>query len=463
MTRYALFSLMLSAAVAAQESAIEVVGPAREPGEALREQVGKGEDELLLFDVCYGVRQSVLRVHDVWREVELTRARGMRALLLAMQQRCRRGNDAATKECADVAAVATALLDPSGERATLTPAQRDELRDVEAGTEGSQRFLPAPVATDWCVAQPIGAYARDEAYAPLYRATVYVRWYREAWPRATRAAWQECAEASRSGDAAELTRAEQAWSILFGTALDASGVGKAVVSPDRAWLLIHKDDTASAGGKLAGLFAAVRMPAPVATSDGVLRLCHELAIARAADPLFAAMPSLQWQAKWSDAAAFAYVGLREVDGLAFGPGIVTAPPAPAVVVEPLPAVWEAVEWLQRRCDAAHDAVFPRAADAPSRRPWIADVVEALRLQQNGEDVPPALNERLQQHLLTAFGGADDGLGTAMRIEGIGGSLRRAVPQLVRVPIVWRGQTKKSLALRLFVEQQGAEGRWQAAR
>jgi len=77
-------------------------------------------------------------------------------------------------------------------------------------------------------------------------------------------------------------------------------------------------------------------------------------------------------------------------------------------------------------------------------------------------VPAALNERLREHLLTAFGGADDGLETAMQIECMRGHVRRAVPQLVRVPIVWRGETKKALALRLFVEQQGPEGRWQAA-
>lgn len=445
-----------------QPATIEVIGPAREPSAALREQVAKGQDELMLFDVGCGVRQSVLGLHDVWREVESTRWRAMRALLAAMQERCGRGDDAAAKACADVVAVAAALLDPSRDRAGLTAAQRDELRDVEAAAAGSQRFLPEPVATDWSAARPIGAYAQEHGYAPLYRATIYLRTYRSTWPRATHAAWQQHAEASRGGDSADLARAETAWSMLFGVALDASGVGEPVASPDRTWLARNAAVAAHAGEKLAALFAAVPMPAPRASSDGVLRLCHELAIACPTDPLFATMTALEWQTRWRDAAAFAYVGLREVDGLAFGPcAAEAAPPGPMVVVEPLPAVWEALAWLQRRNDAVRDVMHPRAAGA-RRPPWIEDVLAALRLQQDGEDVSAPLNERLREHLLTAFGGADDGLETAMRIEGFHVNVRRAVPQLVRVPIVWRGQTKKGLALRLFVEQQAPDGRWQAA-
>src|SRR5688572_10111673 len=107
-------SLAVFMATAPQQPAtIEVIGPAREPSQALRERVATGQDELLLFDVCCGVRQSVLGLHDVWHDVESTRSRAMRALLAAVQERGGRGDDAAAKACADVAAVAAALLDPS--------------------------------------------------------------------------------------------------------------------------------------------------------------------------------------------------------------------------------------------------------------------------------------------------------------------------------------------------------------
>lgn len=45
------------------------------------------------------------------------------------------------------------------------------------------------------------------------------------------------------------------------------------------------------------------------------------------------------------------------------------------------------------------------------------------------------------------------------IEGGAGRVHRAEPQLVRVPIVWRGQTQRALALRLRVEGQRADGTW----
>jgi hypothetical protein len=384
----------------------------------------------------------------------------MTELLVAMQDRCSRRDDAAAKACANVAVVAAALLDPDRDRSGLTPAQRDELRDVEGAAAGSLRFLRQPDATEWSEARPIGAYERQQ-YAPLYRATVYVRKYRRAWPEATRAAWREHAEALRAGDGSDLARAEAAWSMLFGVSLDASGAGELVSSPDRVWLVGHAGEAASAHEKLVALFTAVPMRLPAASSDGVLRLCHELAVARPTDPLFTALPAAQWQAKWRDAAAFAYVGQREIDGLAFGPCAATIPPAkPTVVVEPLPAVWQAVEWLLRRQEAVGDVLHPPAAGATRRARWITDVLAALRLQQKGEDLPAALEERLRDHLLSAFGGADDGLLTTIRIEGARGSLRRAVPQLVRVPIVWRGETKKALALRLFIEEQGPGGKWE---
>ena len=458
MTILATCCIVLIAATPQEPVAVEVVGPARVPGDALREQLEKGADEFLLFDVNYGVREATGDLHELWARLESARAEGMRALLDRMPSECAEPYAA----CANVAGVARALLaHPKEQPRQLEPSQRDELREVETAAKGSLRFLPAPLDQDWSIARPIGAYA-NERYGPdgiagLYRATIYLRRYLEAWPEETRAAWGRLAASCRGSSPSaqiDLARVESQMPVLFGANVDSSGVLRPRDPPDRAWLRAHAADESRVDQKLAALFAAMPMSSPGSLSDGVLRLCHELTIAQPADPLFGAMDARQWRAKWRDAASFAYLGLREVDCLAVPYGRASEPPAPRVIVEPLPAVWEALRWLDRRIRD------PRPGDGWLLEPsWVDPVLDALALQQKGQDLPADLNDHLRLTLLRRFQGRDKLLGTTTQIEGCPGQVRRAVPQLVRLPIQWRGQTKKALALRLFIEQQGPDAGW----
>ncbi|HEX6812323.1 MAG TPA: hypothetical protein VF384_11915 [Planctomycetota bacterium] len=466
MPLFAATLLALCIASAPQQPAVvEVIGPAPEPGVALRKQVEKGEDEFVLFDVAYGVREVTTNLHDLWGELETKRAEVMSDLMAAMQQRCAGRQDAASIACANVAAVAGALLASATKhtrarpRPALGPDQLAELRDVDAAAAGEQRYFPQRRAFDWKIAQPVGAYAHDrhgwEGMAALYRATIYLRAYSAAWPEDTSAVWCLHVAACRSADgvlASDLGKLAAQMPILFGAGVDESGVLLPAGAPDLAWLAAHFAEPAPIEDKLAALFAEVPMPSPKALSDGVLRLCHELVIARPTDPLFGAMAPEQWQAKWRDAASFAYVGLREVDALARTFGRDDAPPAPTVVIEPLPAVWEALRWLERRRSLQPGDAWQKGTS------WIDPVIEALELQQKGEDLPVETNDHLR-HLLSRFGDKDRLLGTTTRIEGVPAQVRRGVPHLVRVPIRWRGETKKALALRLFVEQERPAGEW----
>jgi hypothetical protein len=292
--------------------------------------------------------------------------------------------------------------------------------------------------------------------AALYRATVYLRAYSPDWPSETHAVWCLHVAACRTADgvlARELGEVAAQMPILFGARVDESGVMLGGRTRDRDWLEEHVDDRAPIEDKFAALFEEFPMPWPKALSEGVLRLCHELTIARPTDPLFGAMAPEQWQAKWRDAASFAYIGLREIDGLTCSLGRDSAPPAPRVVIEPLPAVWEALRWLERRGSMQPGDAWQKGTT------WIDPVLEALAMQQKGEDLPAETNDHLRE-LLSRFGDSDRVLGTTTQIEGVPGQVRRGVPHLVRVPIRWRGETKKALALRLFVEQEVAAGEWQ---
>lgn len=443
------------AAVAPQEPpAIEVVGRARVPSPALLEQVKKGEDEFLLFDVGYGVREAVVHLHEEWGWCEGERADGLLALLAAMQERWAAGRDGEVTATTNVAAVAHALLLPAALRDELPPAQQAELREVEGGAAGTLRFAAGSPAVDWREARPRGGYASawdDGEMAGLFRATVYLRAYLARWPAATSAIWRDSAAACRAaGVAPELAMVEAALPILFGATMGEHGLPAPAPSVDLAWLRAHKDERATVHDKLAALFAAVPMSKPAAMSDGVLRLCHVLACAAATDPLFGAMPAEQWRAKWVGAGSFAYVGLREVDSLMRCVGRELLRKPPQVVIEPLPEVWEALRWLERRHDDLRTVRHPET-DWHEHGSWVDPVLEALAIQQRGEDLPQKLHDRLREMLLWSFDAPDLLLGTTTELEGVAAPVRRAEPQLVRVPIRWRGETKKALALRLSVE------------
>jgi hypothetical protein len=457
-------SLLLCTVLASQDPvAVEVIGSADSPSPALAEQIAKGADAFVLFDVAYGIREVTVHLHRAWGWVEGKRAEVMRTLLDTARLRFAEKDDAASRACANVVTVAATLLAAHDERHALEPALRDEVQEVEAATPGSMRFLATATAVDWSETRPIGGYASEvfgsDQFGRLFRATVYLRRYVAAWPEDVRRAWAGGVAAAQSAAGAkELDRVRTAMTVLFGANVDDSALPVPVVAPDLRWLERRAAETQPAGEKLAALFAGVAVPRPVAWSDGVLQLCRSLAEARATDPLFGAMTPQQWQAKWRDAAAFAYVGLREVSPLVTLAGRMQVKDLPTVVVEPLPAVWEALRWIERRQDDFLVVKWPDWGKHSSA--WLEPVLEALAAQQRGEDVPAELNKQLLDMLMFNFDASDCLLGVSTCIAGVPAQVRRAVPQLVRVPIVWRGETKKALALRLFVEQQGPDGKWQ---
>ena len=467
MLRAALFvSPILSVAAAQQPqppaaAAVEVVGPAAVPSFALLAQLKKGEDELVLFDVGYGVRKAVVQLHERWGHVEGERADGLRELLVAMRERWAGATDPDGQRAARVAAVAQGLLLGAAFRDPLPDPFGLELAEVEAGGAGTLRFLEVATPADWSDAVPRGGYAPRHEAAPsdlagLFRATVYLQCYFAAWPCAATTAWREQAAACRrSGAAPELTFVEKVLPILFGVG-SSDGMPQPGVAADLAWLRAQAQ-TGLAHDVLPQLFAAVPMPAPASIADGVLRLCHELAGARPDAALFTALAPEQWQAKWRDAAAFAYVGLREVDPLMRCVGRERLPSA-RVVIEPLPRVWEALRWLARR-SRDYWAVRSPDHDWHEGATWVDSVLEVLARQQRGEQVPPELEASLLRMLLESFDEPDTLAGTISHVDGVRTPLRRADPHFVRVPIRWRGEVKQALALRLYVEQQDAAGRW----
>jgi hypothetical protein len=219
-----------------------------------------------------------------------------------MQQRCRRGNDAATKECADVLHRDGAARSEPGACHVDAGAAR---RVLDVGPARRLATLPAaPFATDWCVHRPI-APTLETCLRALFARGICALVSR-AWPKAT------VRRAGVRGLRAAATRpssrgpSRRVVTVRYG--LDASGVGRPRLT-DRAWVLIHKDDTASAGEKLAGFVRAVRIGRPVARAT-----CAE-AVPRAGDRAPAERCSRRCRrcsaGKWSDAAAFAYVGLRD--------------------------------------------------------------------------------------------------------------------------------------------------------
>jgi len=457
---------------AAQEArAIEVVGPAEVPSHALLQQVKKGEDAVLWFDVGYGVRRAVVRLHEEWGRIERQRAEAMQQLTEAMIERAARGDAFEDPTCAGVAKVALALLtssDPTRAESAPTGAAGDERDDVLRGGAGTLRFLDGKPACDWKDAEPRGGYAAERGgFGGVFRATKYIAKYMQGWPASTTRRWNGLAAACRAaGVARELTDAGTAMAILFGASLDACGVPVPASASDLAWLsdraLLREraDAQRPPRGVLQQLFADVAMPDPRAMSDGVLRLCHALVEARPDSPLLAELTPAQWRAKWLDAATFAYAGLREVDQLVRAVGREQLPKA-RVLVEPLPEVWRALRWLDLREQALFRLRQGQPDDGASESAsWVDPVLAALERQSRGEEIDAELNDRLAAMLLESFDEPDILQGTPSAIEGVKGDVRRATPQLVRIPVRWRGEVVRAVALRLYVEHQDAAGQWQ---
>jgi hypothetical protein len=133
---------------------------------------------------------------------------------------------------------------------------------------------------------------------------------------------------------------------------------------------------------------------------------------------------------------------------------------PPVVIEPLPASFAALRELDRAlCRIRPTRLPPRLVERRTEAEWWTDLLAELDAQTRGADPDPQRQQRLFQVLLRQFDAADMLAGTESHLDGIAGSLRRAGPFLVRVPIRWHGETKHALALRMFVEHAAKPGAW----
>ncbi len=457
-----LLSLLATAAVGQQSApptAVEVVGEARAPSAALLAQILKDHDELVLFDTGFGIRDAVVQLQCAWWDLEWKRAKALADLLAAMSERWRKtALEGPARDCAGVAVVAGALLFSDG--AELPRDARAEFDEVHAGAAGSMRFR-GERAADWADAKPRGVYAREGRgldFPGLFRATVYLRRYLEQWPEAHREAWRAAAVACMAtGAAREAGPCDTAMAQLFGAEPLAAAV-PAIIRPRDVRRLREAHAPRAPWIALQDVLRFADAPRPASVRDAVLALTHLLALQTAGDALFGELRAAQWQAKWLDAATFAYVGLREIDSILLpGPGIPEERRGPKVIVEPLPEVWAALQRIDRRLTAV-SAVL-RGNGAQARRSWLDDVVDGLAVQQRGEELPADLEKRLFEKLVHGFDEVDGVLGVPSQVEGIDGKLRRAVPRLVRVPIRWRGEAKTALALRLYVEHETAPGVW----
>jgi hypothetical protein len=334
------FVIALALGSPQQPAGVEIVGPAPVPSVALRQQVWKGEDEFVLFDVAYGVREVVAKLHESAASIELDRLTPLCSLVDAIERHTATGADPAAIAVHRVAGVTAALIAPHLPRESLLAEQRAEIAEVEAAANGTMRFLPNATAHDWAAARPRGGYETwplaDELVG-LSRATQYLGTYLWRWPAATAEKWLQTARAAATDDTtSKLAAVDRAMDILFGASPWVPGFPGPAVARDVAWLHANAGTRASVHDKLAGLFAAVTMPEPQSLHDGVLRLAHVLATARATDPLFGGMPAARWQEKWASNACFAYVDLRDVEAAHSHRKPVPTRLTPTVVVEPLP-------------------------------------------------------------------------------------------------------------------------------
>jgi hypothetical protein len=459
------FVVALALGSAQQPAGVEIVGPAPVPSVALRQQLRRGEDEFVLFDVAFGVREVVAKLRGSADWIERDRLTPLCSLVDAIERHTAAGADPAAVAVHRVAEVAAALIPSHLDRASLSAEQRAEIAEVEAAANGTLRFLPQATPHDWAATRPRGGYwfgPHADELVGLSRATQYLCTYLARWPTATAEKWLQTARAVVADDTtSKLADVDRAMAILFGAGAWVPGLPGPAVARDLAWLHANAGTRAGVHDKLAGLFAAVTMPEPRSLHDGVLRLAHVLTTAGATDPLFGGMPDAHWQEKWAATASFAYVDLRDMEAQYSRRKPQPTRLAPTIVIEPLPEVWAALRWLEHRhrdLRRLHDL----NVDRPEHT-WVDLVIEALAHQQRGEKLPAELHAKLRDVLLLSFDAPDHVQGTESDIEGVTGRVRRAEPQLVRVPIVWRGEPKKALALRLSVEEHAADGTWHGPR
>lgn len=440
---------------------IEVVAPAPAPSLALDEQLAKGEDDFVLFDVGYAVRDACVRMQTTWLTLEFQRSTALRELLQRVSAGSAdpHGSDSHVADVADVALNLWHGVDPET-LPDMPPGPRREERDeVFHGARGKLRFGAHEREVEWRRATAPGSFEtaadQDGELPSLQRVTVYLQEYLMAWPAEQRNAWHRAITAALTPRLQQdLRRIDAALLNCFGTEALMPGIVGVAAMPDVARLR-----GASSRADVWRTLADALAPAPTTTArnlrDGVLAVASALYEAKADDAICSELTASQWQAKWRDVALFHYVALRQIDGQAIPLCESPLRRMPRLVIEPLPEVWAHLCELHRLQNRVEESLRdePPAANEHS---WLDDVCLALEYQNRGENVPHHLASSLLHVLRTAFTVTDEGLEQPVPIEGLPGAFRRAIPQLVRVPIQWRGQRRVALALRLFVEHEQAE-------
>jgi hypothetical protein len=453
-------------ACAQSAGAIEVLAGPGAPSYLLQDHLAAAGDaeDLILFDVGFGIRDAVVSLQGCWWDVEACRAMGLRKLLGGMAAGfagAGAGDEMAA--LAGATSVACNLVAWSGMVDEETAAAREERLEVLGGGRGRLRFGAGDTSVDWRIAQPVGAYVARPHQEPddlpgLFRATVYLQAYLRHWPASTRDRWLAAARTQIERRVApELARCDAAFAVLTGAPLLAPGVvGEADASD-----VEHLERTKGPGDpwpRLRALFTTIAAPEAATVRHAMLGLSHALATASVDGEFFVAMAPEQWRAKWLDGAAFVHVGLRQVDALSIPRRMQRVRP-PRVVVEPLPRVWAALRRLDQRTEEVRRLLHPDWTHR-TQRSWIDDVLDALAAQAVGKELDAKLEARLLQVLLRSFIESDRLLDLPVELEGDLGRFRRAGPYLVRIPIRWRGETRRALALHLLVEQEVSPGVWQ---
>lgn len=418
-------------------------------------QIRQTQDQHLLLDLGCFIHAIVVRMRSDFRRIEWLRARSLGDLLATMQQSLRHRADA--EACAAVCQVATVLLWNRQEVEDPLPDVLDELRAVRAAEPGVMHFAGGR-EIDWAMAVPRGAYAKaseDQELAGLFRATVYLRCHLDRFAPQQRGLWQRAlAEAQDTEAWANLRRTDAALALLFGTAEPPMpGLPGPVELRDVQQLLRMAGEPADPWTRLDTLFTRVSAPAPRTVREAVLELAHTLVGEGTGAELLQAMAPGQWRRKWADCAAYAYVGMRELDCLMSPVGIEPFPFRPRVLVEPVPRSWQAL----RRVAALGEGICHELTGRPGfyHLPAIDDAIAALSVQSRGGTLDQALEERLRGHLLASF--EQDGPASEVTVTGIDGQLRRTGPHLVRLPLRTGGRTVQALAFRLLVEHEDGAG------
>lgn len=419
-----------------------------DPSTKLSEQLRKGEDELVLFDVGYLVYDLVTTAQRAWLEMEVARQKALDAALRQMATDHISHGDA-TADAAHVARVAIDLLTVADrDRLSLLDDEAAEAASVRACGQGNLRFHPRHPAAGWSDCQPLGIYkAANRPPAALFVATVYLRQYLAAWPDEVKAQWRKAIEQLPEPLRAALSASDAQVAAFMGrpTALPMPGVPDIYAFPDALWLL--QQPSRAPWLQLQAMHAAILPREPASVRDAFLVVAHELATERSHSELLQALPAAAWQAKWQDAGQWLYLGLREIDALMAVSGESDRRGKPTVVVEPLPRTLAALRAATRML-------------TPGRDPLFSDLEQALRDQEAGREVDAERQGRLLAALTTWFGMTDCASGATTRLPGIEGTMRRSRPYLVRMPVRWHGETRQALALRLFVEREAKPGNWE---